>query len=75
MFVDDPYATSAIKGPVPDWYTVYDTQHFAPPAPYTASEGCTAAQVVFYLRNVTDSRPKFFFDNVEFVDVTPGVAR
>ena len=74
--VGDPYTTGSINGPVPDWYMVYNVQqHFVPPAPYTAPEGCTAAQVVFSMRNLTDSRPKFFFDNVEFVDVTPGLAR
>lgn len=76
MLVGDPNTTGSFNGPVPDWYTVYNAQqHFAAPAPYTAPEGCTAAQVVFYMRNATDSRPKFFFDNVEFVDVTPGAAR
>jgi len=65
-----PYDTGSILGPVSDWYTVYDAQTFAPPAPYTAPEGATAADIVLYLRNVTDSLPKFFIDDVEFVDVT-----
>ena len=70
-----PYNTNSIYGPVPDWVTVYDPQTLAPTAPYTAPEGCSAADIVFFMRNATDSLPKFFVDNVEFVDVTPGLAR
>ena len=70
-----PYDTCSILGPVSDWYTVHDAQTFAPPAPYAAPKGATAADIIFYMRNVTDSLPKFFIDDIEFVDVTPGQAR
>jgi hypothetical protein len=60
---------------VPDWVTVYDPQTFAPSAPYTAPEGAVAADIVFYMRNASDTMPKFFVDNVEFVDVTPGLVK
>ena len=73
-YLADSYSTNSILGPVSDWYTVWNAQKFAPPAPYTAPEGATAAEIVFYLRNVTDSLPKFFIDDVEFVDITPGPA-
>jgi len=73
--VANPYNTNSINGPVPDWVTVFDPQPFGPPAPYTAPAGCTAGDLVFYMRNVTDSLPEFFFDNVEFVDTTPGPTR
>jgi hypothetical protein len=73
--VANPYNTNSINGPVLDWLTVYDPQASGPPAPYTAPEGCNAADIVLMMRNVTDSLPKFFFDNVEFVDVTPGAPR
>lgn len=70
----DPYNTQAYEGPVFNWYTVYDPQPFAPPAPYTAPEDAIAADLIISMRNATDSLPKFFFDDVEFVDVTPGLA-
>ena len=53
------YDTCSILGPVLDWYTVHDAQTFAPPAPYAAPKGATAADIVFYMRNVTDSLPRF----------------
>jgi hypothetical protein len=72
--VSDQYSNLSIAGPIFDWHTIYDPQAFAPPTPYTAPEGAVAADIVFYMRNVTDSLPKFFIDDVEFVDVTPGRA-
>ncbi len=69
------YNTGSINGPVLDWYTAYDLQVLAPPAPYTAPDGCSAGDLTFDMRNMTDNLPKFFIDNVEFVDVTPGIAR
>jgi FlgD Ig-like domain len=73
--IANPYNTNSIYGPVPDWVTVYDPQTFAPSAPYTAPEGAVAADIVFYMRNASDTMPKFFVDNVEFVDVTPGLVK
>ncbi|HUA97810.1 MAG TPA: hypothetical protein VMA34_05745, partial [Terracidiphilus sp.] len=71
--VASPYENGSIYRPILNWYTVYNPQGFAPPAPYTAPDGAVAADLVFELRNATDSMPKFFLDNVEFIDVTPGV--
>jgi hypothetical protein len=73
--VGDQYTTNLVDRSVSDWFTVYDPQNFAPPAPYTAPEGAIAADIVFYMRNASDGLPKFFFDDVEFVDVTPGLAK
>jgi hypothetical protein len=74
--VGDRYTTNLADKSISDWFTVYDVQVFAPPGPYTAPEGAIAADIVFDVRNATDGPlPKFFFDNVEFVDVTPGAAQ
>ena len=73
--VGDQYTTNLVDRSISDWYTVYDVQFFAPPAPYTAPEGAVAADIVFDVRNATGGLPKFFFDDVEFVDVTPGLAK
>jgi hypothetical protein len=74
--VGDRYTTNLIDKSISDWFTVYDLQRFAPPGPYTAPEGAVAAVIVFDVRNAIDGPlPKFFFDNVEFVDVTPGAAQ
>ena len=70
-----PYDNFSTEKPLPDWYTVYNPQGLAPPAPYMAPDGAAAADIVFYFRNATDSLPKFFVDNVEFVDVTSGPAQ
>jgi hypothetical protein len=71
--VAGPFDTGSINRPIPDWTIVYDThpQPPGPPAPYIAPDGAAAADIVLYMRNATDSLPKFFVDNVEFVDVTP----
>jgi len=68
--VANPFVNGSINHPIPDWYTVYDPRPFAPPAPYTAPDGCTSADLVLNLRNNSDSTPKFYIDDVEFVDVT-----
>jgi len=73
--VGDQYTTNLVDRSISDWYAVYDPQRFAPPTPYTAPEGAVAADIVFDVRNATDGLPKFFFDDVEFVDVTPGLAK
>ena len=74
--VGDRYTTNLIDRSISDWFAVYDPQRFAPPGPYTAPDGAVAADIVFNMRNAIDGPlPKFFFDNVEFVDVTPGASR
>jgi len=75
ILVGDHYTTNLVDRSISDWYTVYDPQRFAPPGPYTAPDGAVAADIVFDVRNATDGLPKFFFDDVEFVDVTPGLAK
>jgi hypothetical protein len=73
--VAEPYHPIPITSLLYDWHTVYDTQLLAPPSPYTAPDGAIAADLVFYLRNASASLPTFFFDDVEFVDVTTNPAR
>jgi len=73
--IGNQYTTNLVDRSVSDWFTVYDLQNFAPPAPYTAPKDAVAADIVFYMRNASDALPRFFFDNVEFVDVTPNPAK
>ncbi len=74
--VADMYVLPGRGGAAPDWYTAYDTlrNYYGPPTPKEAPTGATAAELVISMRNSLDARPKFFFDNFEFVDVTSGVA-
>jgi hypothetical protein len=68
--VANPFVNGSIARPIPDWYTVYNPQPSAPPSPYTAPEGCNAADLVLDLRNASEDMPRFYVDDVEFVDVT-----
>ncbi len=59
---------------MPDWQTVYDYKGFAVPTPYTAPDGAIAANFVINMRtNAEGHSPKAYIDNVEMVDVTPGL--
>ncbi|HEX4140212.1 MAG TPA: hypothetical protein VHY09_07675, partial [Candidatus Methylacidiphilales bacterium] len=59
---------------MPDWQTVYNNKGLAVPTPYTAPEGATAANFVINMRtNAEGHSPKLYVDNVEMVDVTPGL--
>ena len=74
--VGDRYTTNLVDKSISDWFAVYNVQKLAPPTPYTAPEGAVAADIVFDMRNATEGPlGKFFFDNVEFVDVTPGATQ
>lgn len=58
----------------PDWQTVWNFQGHAVPMPYTAPEGAVAANVVLNMRTVAEGRlPKLYVDDIELVDVTPGL--
>ncbi len=70
------YTIGGALGPTPDWYTIYNIRrgYWGPATPYTAPDGAIAVDLVLSMRSQMDARPKIFFDDVELVDVTPGVA-
>lgn len=68
--VATPSETHSIDHPIPDWTVIYDTQPqvMGPPGSYVAPDGCNAADIVFDLRNSTEDLPRFYVDDVEFVE-------
>jgi hypothetical protein len=74
--VVDMYNLGGCVEPTPDWFTSYNAHRsiIGPAAPNLAPPGATGADLVIGMRNSFDARPKFFFDNFEFVDVTSSVA-
>ena len=67
------YDTGSILRPIPDWMVIYDThpQTFGAPGPYIAPDGCNAADIVFYFRNASEDTPRFYVDDLEFVEAAP----
>ncbi len=58
----------------PDWQTVYNFKGISVPTPYTAPDGATSATFVINMRtNAEGHSPKAYLDDVELVDVTPGL--
>ena len=76
LAIADMYTIGGALGPTPDWYTIYNIRrgYWGPATPYTAPDGAIAVDLVLSMRSQMDARPKIFFDDVELVDVTPGVA-
>ncbi len=56
---------------------IFDFNHgWDLPHTYTAPDGAVAANVTFRLATLSgDHLPKVFIDDVEFVDVTPGLTQ